>query len=82
VIIQVLGTGCTRCKTLFENAQKAVKELGVDALVEKVEDIQKIMAFEILMTPGLVIDGVVKVAGRVPSADDIKKLILAEQEKG
>jgi small redox-active disulfide protein 2 len=82
VIIQVLGTGCTRCKTLFENAQKAVKELGVDALVEKVEDIQKIMAFEILMTPALVIDGVVKVAGRVPSAEDIKKLILAEQEKG
>jgi small redox-active disulfide protein 2 len=82
LIIQVLGTGCTRCKTLFENAQKAVQELGVDALVEKVEDIQKIMAYEILMTPGLVIDGVVRAAGRVPSAEDIKKLILAEQEKG
>ena len=82
MIIQVLGTGCTRCKTLFENAQKAVADLGVDALVEKIEDIQQIMAFEILMMPGLVIDGVVKVAGRVPSAEDIKKLILAEQEKG
>lgn len=82
MIIQVLGTGCSRCKTLYENAQKAVAELGVDALVEKVEDIQQIMAFEILMMPGLVIDGVVKVAGRVPSAEDIKKLILAEQEKG
>jgi small redox-active disulfide protein 2 len=82
VIIQVLGTGCTRCKTLFENAQKAVAELGVDALVEKIEDIQQIMAFEILMMPGLVIDGVVKAAGRVPSAEDIKQLILAEQEKG
>jgi small redox-active disulfide protein 2 len=82
MIIQVLGTGCTRCKTLFENAQKAVTELGVDALVEKIEDIQQIMAFEILMMPGLVIDGVVKAAGRVPSAEDIKQLILAEQEKG
>ena len=82
MIIQVLGTGCTRCKTLFENAQKAVADLGVDALVEKIEDIQQIMAFEILMMPGLVIDCVVKVAGRVPSAEDIKKLILAEQEKG
>ena len=80
MIIQVLGTGCTRCKTLFENAKKAVQESGVDAVVEKVEDIQKIMSFEILMTPGLVIDGVVKAAGRVPNVEDIKKLILAAKE--
>ena len=80
MIIQVLGTGCTRCKTLFENAKKAVQESGVDAVVEKVEDIQKIMSFEILMTPGLVIDGVVKTAGRVPNVEDIKKLILAAKE--
>jgi small redox-active disulfide protein 2 len=80
VIIQVLGTGCTRCKTLLENAQKAVQELGVDALVEKVDDIQKIMAYEILMTPGLVIDGVVKAAGRVPNVEDIKTLVLAAKE--
>ncbi len=82
MIIQVLGTGCTRCKTLFENAQKAVEELGIDALVEKVEDIQKIMAFEILMTPGLVIDGAVKAAGRVPNVEDIKKLIVAANGNG
>jgi len=62
MIVQVLGTGCARCKTLFENTKKAVEEAGVDATVEKVEDIQKIMSFEILMTPGLVIDGVVKAA--------------------
>ena len=81
MIIQVLGTGCARCKTLLENVQKAVEELGVDALVEKVDDIQKIMAFEILMPPGLVIDGVVKAAGRVPNVEDIKTLILAETER-
>jgi small redox-active disulfide protein 2 len=77
MIIQILGTGCSRCKNLYEIAARAVRETGVDALVEKVEDIQKIMSYEILMTPGLVIDGFVKVAGRVPSLDEVKKLILA-----
>ena len=57
--------------------QEGRAETGVDALVEKVEDIQKIMAFEILMTPGLVINGEVKTAGRVPNVEEIKKLILA-----
>jgi small redox-active disulfide protein 2 len=77
--IQVLGTGCTKCKTLYEAVTKAVQELAVDVKVEKVEDIQKIMAFEILMTPGLVIDGVVKAAGRVPKVEEIKKMIQAAQ---
>ena len=77
MLIQVLGTGCAKCKTLHETVKKAVQETGVDAQVEKVEDIQKIMAFEILMTPGLVIDGVVKTAGRVPNLEEVKKLILA-----
>jgi small redox-active disulfide protein 2 len=75
MLIQVLGTGCTKCKTLHELVKKAVQETGVDALVEKVEDIQTIMAFEILMTPGLVINGEVKAAGRVPNVDEIKRLI-------
>ncbi len=79
MIIQVLGTGCAKCKTLLANANQAVQETGVEALVEKVDDIQKIMAFEILMTPGLVIDGYVKSAGRVPSVDEIKKMISAAQ---
>jgi small redox-active disulfide protein 2 len=79
MIIQVLGTGCARCKTLYENANRAVEESGVEALVEKVEDITQIMAFEVLMLPGLVIDGYVKAAGRVPSVDEIKKMILATQ---
>jgi small redox-active disulfide protein 2 len=77
MFIQVLGTGCAKCKTLHEIVKKAVQETGVDALVEKVEDIQKIMAFEILMTPGLVIDGQVKTAGRVPNVEEVKKMILA-----
>jgi small redox-active disulfide protein 2 len=75
MLIQVLGTGCTRCRNLYEAVKKAVQETGVEAQVEKVEDIQKIMAFEILMTPGLVIDGQVKAAGRVPNLEEIKRLI-------
>lgn len=76
MLIQVLGTGCAKCKTLYELAKQAVQETGVDAEVEKVEDIQKIMTFEILMTPGLVIDGQVKAAGRLPKLEEVKKLIL------
>jgi small redox-active disulfide protein 2 len=77
MMIQVLGTGCTKCKVLYETVNKAVADTGVEAMVEKVEDIQKIMTYNILMTPGLVIDGYVKVAGRVPSLDEVKKLIMA-----
>ena len=77
MLIQVLGTGCSRCKTLHEMVKKAVQETGVDAEVEKVEDIQQIMAFELIMTPGLVINGEVKAAGRLPNVEEIKNLILA-----
>jgi len=76
MIIQVLGTGCSKCKTLYEVVNKAVEETGTEALVEKIEDIQKIMSYNLLMTPGLVIDGYVKVAGRVPNLDEVKRLIL------
>ncbi len=77
MIIQVLGTGCSKCKTLYELVNQAVQETGVDALVEKVQDMQQILNYKIIMTPGLVIDGYVKVAGRLPSLDEVKKLILA-----
>jgi small redox-active disulfide protein 2 len=77
MLIQVLGTGCTKCKALHEAVKKAVQETGVDAKVEKVEDIQQIMAFELIMTPGLVINGEVKVAGRLPKVEEITKMILA-----
>ena len=64
-------------QTLHEMVKKAVQETGVDAEVEKVEDIQQIMAFELIMTPGLVINGEVKAAGRLPNVEEIKNMILA-----
>jgi len=75
--IQILGTGCTKCKTLTANAEQAVQELGLHAVIEKVADIKDIMKFQILMTPGLVIDSQVKAAGRVPSTEEIKQMLLA-----
>ena len=77
MFIQVLGTGCANCKTLYELAKKAVQETGVDAEIEKVEDIQKIMTFNLIMTPGLVINGEVKAAGRIPKLEEIKTMISA-----
>jgi small redox-active disulfide protein 2 len=71
-LVQVLGTGCAKCAKLKEHADTAVSELGVDASVEKVEDIVEITKFGVMMTPALVVDGEVKVMGKVPSVDDIK----------
>jgi small redox-active disulfide protein 2 len=73
--IQILGTGCAKCKTLLANTQAAVQALGLSADVEKVEDIQQIIRFGVMTTPALVVDGTVKVAGRVPSAEEIKELL-------
>ncbi|MCU4156870.1 TM0996/MTH895 family glutaredoxin-like protein [Carboxylicivirga sp. A043] len=73
--IKVLGTGCAKCKTLEEVTRKAVEEKGIDATIEKVEDIMQIMTFGVMTTPALVIDGKVAVKGRVPSVDEIKKLL-------
>lgn len=73
--IQVLGTGCPKCKTLTANAEAAVKALGVEATVEKVEKIADIMKFGVMMTPALVVDGQVKSVGKVLSASDIEKLL-------
>ena len=73
--IQILGTGCPKCKTLTQHTEEAVKELGVDATIEKVEKIPDIMKFGIMTTPGLVIDGVVKSAGKLLSVEDIKRLL-------
>ena len=75
--IQILGTGCSKCKILHETVSRALAETGVKAVVEKVEDIQQIMAFDILMIPGLAIDGQVKTAGRVPDLAEVKALIQA-----
>ncbi len=77
MLIQVLGTGCAKCKMLYDLTQRAVQETGVEAEVEKVEDIMKIMEFELLMTPGLVINGQVKAAGRIPSVEEIRQMLAA-----
>ena len=73
--IQILGTGCPKCKMLEETADTAAKELQLDYKLEKVTDINQIMSFGVMMTPALVIDGDVKVVGRVPAIDEIKKLL-------
>ncbi len=75
--IQVLGPGCAKCKQLTANAQKAVAELGVDATVEKVEDVREIVKYRVLSTPALFVDGTVKSLGRVLSPDAIKKILRA-----
>jgi small redox-active disulfide protein 2 len=73
--IQILGTGCPKCKTLTANAEAAVKDLGVEATIEKVEKITDIMAFGVMTTPALVVDGQVRSAGKVLSAEDIKPFL-------
>lgn len=73
--IQILGTGCPKCKKLAENAEAAAKALGLEYTIEKVTDINRIMGFGIMTTPGLAVDGKVMVAGKVPSVDEIKKLL-------
>lgn len=70
--IKVLGMGCARCRDLEQRVRKALAETGLAADVEKVDDIQKIMTFRVMATPGLVINGTVKSAGRLPSVEDIK----------
>jgi len=73
--LQILGTGCPKCKKLFEAAQLAVKEAGVEAEVIKIEDINEILNFGVMMTPALVVDGEVKVVGRVPRVEEIKAFL-------
>ena len=73
--LQILGAGCPKCKTLTANAETAVKALGIEATIEKVEKIQEIMKFAVMTTPALVVDGQVKSAGKVLSAEEIGKLL-------
>lgn len=73
--VQILGTGCPKCKLLTANAEAAVKALGIEASIEKVEKIQDILKFGVMTTPALVVDGVVKTAGKVLSPEDIKKFL-------
>ncbi len=73
--IKVLGPGCANCKRLYQEAQKAVARLRVEATLTKVESVEEIAGYGILRTPGLVIDGKVVVSGRVPLADEIVTLL-------
>ena len=73
--IRILGTGCPKCKMLFDTTWQAVNEAGILAEIVKVEDITEIMKFGIMMTPALVVDGEVKIMGRVPRVTEIMGLL-------
>jgi small redox-active disulfide protein 2 len=73
--IQILGTGCPKCKKLAEAADAAAKELRLDYELVKVTDINQIMSFGVMMTPALAVDGQVKFSGKVPSPEDIKRYL-------
>lgn len=75
MVIKVLGTGCANCKKLEANTKEAVAKLGIDAIVEKVESIQDIMAYGVMKTPAIVVDEQVKIMGKVASVDEIIKVI-------
>jgi len=73
--IEVLGSGCERCKQMEKDVVNALAELNITADVSKVQDIKKIMSYKVMSTPALVIDGQVKVAGRLPRKDELHKLL-------
>jgi small redox-active disulfide protein 2 len=73
--VLVLGTGCPKCKKLYEGALQVVSESGIEAEVSKVEDINAILGYGVMMTPALVVDGEVKAVGRVPRPDEIKSML-------
>jgi len=73
--IQILGTGCPKCKKTAEAAEAAVNELGIEAEIEKVTDLNEIMKFGVMMTPALAVDGAVKVVSKVPSVEDVKSML-------
>lgn len=73
--LQILGTGCPKCKKLAENAEAAARELHIEYELEKVTEISEIMKFGVMMTPALAVDHIVKVAGKVPSVEAIKAML-------
>ena len=73
--IKVLGTGCSKCTTLYDNVKNAVAELGIDAVVEKEQDIMKIMEYDVMSIPALVVDSNVLSTGKVLTIEDVKKLL-------
>jgi small redox-active disulfide protein 2 len=75
VTIEVLGTGCAKCKRLMKNVETAIKELGIDAELVKVDDITEIMDRGVMLTPALAVDGELKVSGRVADVKEIRELL-------
>ncbi|HEY0944707.1 MAG TPA: thioredoxin family protein [Opitutaceae bacterium] len=73
--IQILGTGCPKCRKLTETAEQAARALGIEYTLEKVTDLNRISEFGVMFTPALAVDGQVKVAGRVPTREEIEKLL-------
>jgi small redox-active disulfide protein 2 len=73
--LQILGTGCPKCKKLAENTEAAAKALGIEYTLEKVTDLSAIMQFGVMMTPALAVDGQVKVVGKVPDPEAIKTFL-------
>ena len=73
--IQILGTGCPKCKKLAENTETAAKHLGIQYEIEKITDINEIMKFGVMVTPALAVDGQVKLAGKVPSVEEVKNFL-------
>ena len=73
--IKILGTGCPKCNKLAELAETAARELNVEYELEKVTDLNDILEFGVVITPALVVDGAVKIAGKIPALEDLKKMI-------
>ena len=74
--IQILGPGCDKCVRLYETTQEAINAIGLECELKKVTDLQQILAFGVMMTPALVVDGQVKLVGKVPAREEIEKLLV------
>ena len=79
--IKILGTGCPKCQALKEVTKKALSELGIEAKIEEIKDINKIMEYPIMFTPALVVNGKVKLSGKVPTVEEVKKYLEEESKK-
>lgn len=73
--IKVLGPGCSKCKATFNNVEEAVKQLGIEAEIIKIEDIEEMMKYNVLTTPVLLVDDVIKIKGRVATISEIKEML-------
>ena len=75
--LQILGTGCPKCKKLAENTEAAAQRLGIPYRMEKVTEITKVMAFGVMSTPALAVDGAVKVSGKIPTTEEIQRILAS-----